>query len=101
MDAQDVDQYLQSAAGEIGYGAADAIKNNYAEPEMLKSFKEFTKDGGDPRYFGEVYADQVYDDVGFQVDMIGDQIYGLPNRAEILDDLEQQYPKAVAILRKR
>ena len=101
MDAYEVDQYLQSAAGEVGYAAVDAIKNNYAEPAMIKSYKAFVDFGGDPRFFGEVYADQVYDDVDFQVDLIGDQIYGLENRDEILDELERNYAKAVAILRTR
>jgi len=101
MNAHNVDQYLQSAAGEIGYGAVAAIEFGYAEPEVKKALDAFVKSGGEAEYFGEVYADQIYNNVDFQVDMIGDQIFGEPNRAEILDGLERQYPKAVAILRKR
>ena len=100
MQGYDVVQFLESAAGEVGYAAADAIQNGYAEPEMIKSRDTFIAQGGDPRYFGDVYADQVYDDPNFQQDLIGDFICSEPNREEILDQIERNYPVAVVALRR-
>ena len=99
MNVQDVENYLQSAAGDVGYAAADSLKQGWAEDAVVKSYNNFIGQGGDPQYFGEVYSDQVYNDPGFQKDMIGDYIYSEPNRDELLDGLEQQYPVAVATLR--
>ena len=101
MNAQSAINFLQAAAGDIAYAEAEEAIGGYAEPRIKKAFNKYIKSGGDPDYFADVHADDLYSDTNFQIDLLGDHIYGQPNRAELLNDLEKEFPKAVATLRKR
>ena len=99
MTAQDVEQYLQNAAIEIGREAKKAVKGYYAGEDEANSYNEFIQ-FSDPQFFDEYYADETYNDTRFQVDMIGDFIYNDVDRTEILEELGKQscFAEAVKIL---
>ena len=88
MDGNDVLNYVQTAASEVGSEQAREYKANrsWAEDDAKKILDRMVKDGVTD--LEGALADHIYDDPAFLRDIIGDHIYGEPNRDEILDFLE-------------
>ena len=75
----DLMSWLQDAMGDV----ADCEIQMMRE-ETAKIVNELNKFGCED--IKGALADRLYNNVDTLVDLIGDQIYGLPNRKEILDD---------------
>jgi hypothetical protein len=97
MNADEVEQYVQAAAGEIGYDIAQSFTDNpkYVEPEYRDYLVKAKKNGCTD--LGGALAEHIYNDAGVLQDLIGDYIYGQPNREEILDAIEKQAFTAMEI----
>lgn len=91
MDPAEIYDFVQTVASEIGYEQAQCF-NDYGPSAIdgnhAKYMKQCLKNGTDRQFLGEMLADHIYDDAGFLQDIIGDRIFGEPNRTEILDYLD-------------
>ena len=79
--AMDLLSGLQDACGDIGYEEARSSFDDGSEEKVKKLKKQGVID------IGGRLADDYYNDVGFLTDIIGDRVYGDPDRTEILKTL--------------
>lgn len=97
--ARQVANHVSNVLGEVGYEQAKrpSDKEMKARVEKLKAIG--VKDVG-----GRL-ADDLFNEAGVLTDLLGDELYGLENRSEVLDELEKSHRHtawrlAIAELRK-
>jgi len=79
-DGLELMRWLENAMGDI----ADCEMQMPSDKSKVYMTK-LRMEGVEKLYLKEALADELYNDVDTLVDMIGDQIYGLDNREELLD----------------
>ena len=89
MTSGEVRNWFETACGEMGYQKADEYASGHLHKEDadFKKIKKAVKNG--VRDIGGWLGDEYFNDKNMQRDLIGDHIYGEPNKKEILEELQK------------